>query len=100
MKNCQHVLLLMVLTQLCLLLCEALVSLVLIRRWSYVRHSYLGAIRAAFEMRGHVAAGRRQIRAFRRRGDFAMLRFLTWRLNRWGELMTVLKLGLPKVEKR
>jgi len=99
MKNCQHALLVMLISQVLLLVCEALASLVLIRSWSYVRHSYIGAIRAAFQMRSHVAACRRQTRAFRQRGDFGMLRFLTWRLNRWGELMQVLKLGLPKVEK-
>jgi GT2 family glycosyltransferase len=99
MKNSQHFLLLLVASQIFLLLCEAAVSLVLIRSWRYVRHSYLGAIRAAFQMRRHVSACRRQIRAFRKRGDFGMLRFMTWRLNRWGELRTVLKLGLPKVGK-
>jgi len=51
-------------------------------------------------MRAHVFAWRRQIRGFRQHGDFWMLRFLTWRVNRAYELKHVLRLGLPKVEKK
>jgi Predicted glycosyltransferases len=100
MKNSQHVLLLLLIPHLLLLLCEALVSLAMIRQWSYVRKSYFGAIAEAFRMRGHIFEWRRRIGAFRKRGDFGMMRFLTWRLNRWGELIQILKLGLPKVEQR
>ena len=41
MKNCQHILLLLLIPHLLMLLAEAAVSLVLVRRWSYVRNSYL-----------------------------------------------------------
>jgi len=100
MKNAQHFLLLTVASHILLLCCEALVSLVLFRSWRFTRHVYFGAIFAAFKMRGHISECRRQIRGFRRRGDFAMLRFMTWRLNRWGELNQIISLGLPKVENR
>jgi GT2 family glycosyltransferase len=100
LKNSQHLLLLLLIPHLLLLLCEAFVSLVLIRRWSYVQKSYFDAVVDVFKMRGHIFAWRGKIRSFRRRGDFWMLRFLTWRLNRWGELTQILKLGLPKVEQR
>ena len=41
LKDCEHILLLMVPLQVLLLLLEAIVALVLIRRWSFVRKSYL-----------------------------------------------------------
>ena len=100
MKNSRHILLLLLIPHLAFLLVEALASLVLLRNWPYVRKAYIGAIADAFRMRGHVWAWRRRIHSFRQRGDFALLRFLTWRLNRWGELMQVLKLGLPKIDPR
>jgi hypothetical protein len=97
MKNGQHILLLLLIPHLALLLVEALASLVLLRNWRYVRKAYFGAIAEAFRMRGHVREWRRRIKSFRRRGDFKLLRFLTWRVNRWGELTQVLRLGLPKI---
>jgi hypothetical protein len=98
MKNCQHIRLLLLISHLALLLAEALVSLVLLRNWPYVRKAYFGAMIEAFRMRRHVSTWRRQINSFRQRGDFALLRFLTWQLNRWGELRLVFKLGLPKID--
>ena len=100
MKNTQHVLLLLVLSNIFLLGCEALASLVLIRNWRFTRHAHFGAIAAAFKMRDHILQCRRQIRTFRRKGDLAALRFMTWRLNRWGELQQILRLGMIKVDKR
>jgi GT2 family glycosyltransferase len=97
MKNGQHILLLLLIPHLVLLLVEALVSLILLRNGRYVRKAYFEAIVAAFRMHGHVWSWRRRIHSFRQRGDFALLRFITWRLNRWGELMQVLRLGLPKI---
>ena len=99
MKNCQHILLPLLISHLALLLVEALVSLVLLRNWPYVRKAYFGAMIEAFRMRGHVSTWRRQINSFRQRGDFALLRFLTWQLNRWGEFRQILKLGMIKVDK-
>jgi GT2 family glycosyltransferase len=99
MKNARNILLLLVLSNVFLLGCEALVSLVLIRNWRFTRHAYFGAIAAAFQMRDHIAQSRRQIRTFRQSGDLAALKFMTWRLNRWGELRQMLKLGIIKVDK-
>ena len=98
MKNSQNILLLLLIPHLALLLVEALASLLLLRNWRYVRKAYLEAIAEAFRMHGHVWAWRRRIHSFRQHGDFALLRFLTWRLNRWGELLQILKLGLPKID--
>lgn len=98
MKNGQHILLFLLIPHLFLLLLEALASLVLIRRWSYVRKSYLGAVTDAFRMLPHVSEWRRRIRGFRKRSDFRMLRFLRLRPSRWDEVKRLLKFGVPKVE--
>jgi GT2 family glycosyltransferase len=98
LKNSQHVLLLLLIPHLLLLLTEAVVSLLLVRRWSYVRKSYLSAITEAFRMRTHVFEWRKRIHGFRRRGDFWMLRFLRLKPNRWDEIKRLFKYGTPKVD--
>ncbi len=98
MKNGQHLLLLLLIPHLLLLLAEALVSLILVRRWSYVRKSYLSAIAAAFGMHQHVREWRKRISGFRQRGDFWMLRFLRLKPSRWDEVMRLFKFGAPKVD--
>lgn len=97
LKNCQHILLLMVPLQLILLLLEAVTGLLIFRRWSFVRRAYLGAITACWSLRSHIFSERRRIRNFRRRSDWRMLRFLRLRLNRWDELRNVRRYGVPKV---
>ena len=82
LKNGQHLLLLLVPLQLGLLALEALVSLALVRRWSFVKRAYWDSLMDCWRLRKHVLAERRRIRQFRRRCDLCMLRFLRWRLNR------------------
>ena len=99
LKNCQHVLLLMVPLQ-CLLLClEAMIGLLLVRRWSFIRRAYIEAFVDCWRQRKHIRSERRRIRAIRRRSDWWMLRFLRLRLNRWDELGRLRRYGLPKVTK-
>lgn len=98
LKNAQHILLLLLIPHLLLLMLEVLVSLVLIRRWSYVRKSYLGAVTDAFRMMPTVRGWRKRIRGFRKRSDFYMLRFLRFRPNRWDEVKRLFKFGIPHVE--
>ena len=100
LKNSQHVLLVLLIPQLLLLLAEAVVSLLLIRRWSYVRKSYFKAIADAFRMLPHVREWRRRIKPIRQRGDFAMLRFLRLRPGRWDDFKRLFQLGVPKVDVR
>jgi GT2 family glycosyltransferase len=100
MKNAQHILLLLIIPQLLLLLVEALVSLVLMRRWGYVRRSYLKAITDAFGMLGHAREWRRKIKAVRKRSDFAMLRYIRLRPGRWDEVKRLFQFGVPKVDAR
>ena len=100
LKNAQHVLLLLVIPHLFLLGFEALVSLLLVRRWSYVRQSYVRAVPACWAMRAHVRDWRRRIRGFRQRGDFQMLRFLRFKPSRWTDFTKLLHWGVPKVDRR
>ncbi len=100
LKNARNLLLLLVPLQLGLLALEAVASLVLVGRWSFVRRAYWDAVADCWRLRGHVRDERRRIRALRRRGDFWMLRFLRARLNRWDELQRLRRFGVPKVTPR
>ena len=97
LKNCQHVLLLLVPLQLLLLAAEAAASLVLVRRWSFIQKAYIRAVLGCWELRRHVFAERQRNRALRRRSDWRMLRFFRLRLNRWDEFLNLRRHGLPKV---
>lgn len=100
LKNSQHILLLLLIPHLLLLLAEAVVSLLLVRRWSHVRRAYLSAIADAFRMMPHVRKWRCKICGFRQHGDFWMLRFLRLTPSRWGEVKRLFTVGIPKVDKR
>jgi GT2 family glycosyltransferase len=97
LKNARHLLLLLAGLQLLLLAGEAAVSLVIVRRWSFVSRAYIAAIRDCWRLRHHVLAERKRLVTLRRRSDWWMLRFLRLRPNRWDELLRIRKMGLPKV---
>jgi hypothetical protein len=86
--------------QLFLLLAEALVALVLVRRWSFVKRAYGEAVYDVWRLRFHVAAERQRLKANRRRGDLWMLRFLRLRPNRWDEVVRMLRFGPPAVSQK
>jgi hypothetical protein len=98
LKNGRNVLLLLLIPHLLLLGAEALASLVLVRRWSYVRKSYLSAVADAFRMLPHVRMWRCRISGFRQHGDFWMLRFLRLKPSRWAEVKSLFTAGVPKVD--
>jgi GT2 family glycosyltransferase len=98
LKNSQHILLILLVPHLFLLATEAVVSLLVVRRWSHIRRCYIGAILDCWRLRAHVLSWRRRIRAFRRRSDFFMLRFLRLKPARWLDFKAVIRLGLPKVD--
>jgi GT2 family glycosyltransferase len=100
LKNARHFLLLVVPLQLGLLALEAMASLVLVRRWSFVKRAYWDAVADCWRLHKHILSERRRIRQFRRRGDLGMLRFLRGSLNRWGELQRLRRFGVPKVTPR
>jgi len=77
---------------------ETFVLLLLIRRWKFVQTSFINAITDCWRLRKHIMAERHRIRQFRKRSDFQMLRFLSWRWNRLYEISRVFKFGLPKVD--
>ena len=97
LKNAHHLLVLLVPLQLGLLVLEALAGLALVRRWSFVKRAYWGAVADCWRLRGHIMDERRRIRQFRRRGDLWMIRFLRCRLNRWDEIQRLRRFGVPKV---
>jgi GT2 family glycosyltransferase len=98
MKNAQHILLLLLLSQFALLFVESIVALALVRRWSYVRKSYFGAMKDAIGMMSQVRQWRARIKGFRRRGDFWMLRFIRLRPGRLEDLKRLFAFGMPKVD--
>jgi GT2 family glycosyltransferase len=98
LKNCQGPLLLLLVPHLLLLAAEAFVSLLLVRRWAYVRKSYLSAVADALRMLPVVRQRRAAIRTFRKRGDFWMLRFLRLKPGRWDEVKRLFAFGTPKVD--
>jgi GT2 family glycosyltransferase len=100
MKNGRNFLLLLLIPHLFLLLLESLAALILVRRWSYVRKSYLAAIADAFRMMPHVREWRRRIHGFRERGDFWMLRFLRLKPSRWEEIVRLFTVGPPKIDSK
>jgi N-acetylglucosaminyl-diphospho-decaprenol L-rhamnosyltransferase len=97
LKNAQHILLLLVPLQAAWLALEAVVGLLLVRRWSFVREVYLAAFADCWRLRGHILNERRRIRQCRRRSDWQMLRFFRWQLNRWDEIRRLWRFGIPKV---
>lgn len=100
LKNAQHLLLLLLLPALALMMAEALLGVVMLRRGSFFTRSFVAPLRDCWRWRDHIRAERRRIRSFRRRGDWWMLRFFRFRFNRWADWKRMWKLGLPKVEAR
>ncbi len=100
LKNCQHILLLMVPLQLLLLSVEACGAALLIRRWSFIKRAYIDAVLGCWGLRRHILAERSRLKQLRRRSDWQMLRFLGWRLNRCYELANFRRHGLPKLSHR
>jgi GT2 family glycosyltransferase len=96
-KNAQDLLLFMIPLQIILLLAEAFVALLLIRRWGFVRRAYIDALAACWGLRRHIRAERRRHAPQRRRSDAWLLRFLRLRPNRWDEVVRMRRYGAPKV---
>ncbi len=100
LKNCQHLLLLMLPPQLLLLGLEAFVMAALTRRWSYARRTWVDAIRDCWRLRRHILAERRRLEPLRRHSDWWMLRFLHLQLNRWHEIQNCRRFGFPRVDSK
>lgn len=98
LKNSQSILLLLIIPHLFMVFAEALLSLILVRRWAYIRKAYWSALVDVWKMRGHIRDWRRRIRGFRQRNDFWMLRFMRLKPARWAEIERLFKFGPPKVD--
>ncbi len=95
-KNCQHLLLLLLVPCVLLILLEGLATLVMTRSWSLFEKTCWGALAGFWSLRTHVRQKRKEIRSFRRHGDFWMLRFLRFGFGRWHEVKALLQRGFPK----
>jgi N-acetylglucosaminyl-diphospho-decaprenol L-rhamnosyltransferase len=97
LKNAQHLLLFLCLTQLAIVALEMLFVMVTTRRWSVVRKAYLSALLDVWRLRHHVKKERQRVKKLRRCGDLTMLRFLKLRPGRWVDIEKLLRLGPPRV---
>ncbi|MBN2506062.1 MAG: glycosyltransferase family 2 protein [Verrucomicrobia bacterium] len=95
-KNCQHVLLLLLLPCTLLILLEGLLTLLISRSGTLARDVSLRPLAAAWRLRTHIRNQRRHIRTLRRHGDFHMLRFLRPGFGRSAEIRTLLRRGFPR----
>ena len=100
LKNCRHILLLLVPMQLLVLAAEASLMGLVAHRWRHVRLAYGGALKDCWRLRRHIFTERRKLRSIRKHGDWWMLRFLRLRLNRWDEFLRWRRFGVPKVDAR
>ena len=99
LKNAQHILLLCAFLQVLMLIGEAMLLLVISRRWKFVWNSYFKAIIDAFKMWRHILDKRKFNRRIRRRSDWAMARmFLRFRINRWDRVKDFFKGKRPVVK--
>jgi hypothetical protein len=97
LKNAQHALLLLCLTQALWVFLEVLAVLATTRQWGSVRRAYVRAFKELWNMRHHIRTERRRISLLRKHGDIWMLRFLRLRPGRWGDVVKLFRLGPPKV---
>src|SRR5260221_3619634 len=81
LKNAQHLLLLLCISQFLWVFLETLWVFVITRSLSKVYRAYVLAIVDVWKFRKHVLRERDRIRTFRRRGDWWMLRFFRLRLG-------------------
>jgi len=83
-KNAQSILLLCGMLQIFMLIGEALLLLIVSRKWQFVWNCYFKAIIDVFKMWPHIRKMRKFIRRIRHRSDWDMARmFLRFRINRW-----------------
>ena len=95
-KNCQHIFLLMLAPCVCMVFVEGLITGVMTRNWTLAKATSWDAVKDFWRLRRHIREERRNIAAFRRRGDFWMLRFFRFGFGRSIEIAKVLKGGFPK----
>ncbi len=95
-KNCQHLLLLMLVPCTLLILLEGLATWMMTRSWSLAKGTALDPLTDFWRLHGHVLEQRRRIASFRRHGDFWMLRFFRFGFGRWEEVVKISRSGFPR----
>jgi hypothetical protein len=100
LKNCQHILLPVIVPLVVLMFLESLAGALLLRRWSFARASFWSVLTDCWRLRGHILEKRKEVAAFRKHSDFWMLRFFRLRPNRWDEVKRTIKFGPPRVDAR
>jgi len=95
-KNCQHVLLLMLLPNIAIILLEGLLVLLMTRNAAMAKRVSLDVFADCWRLRHHVFKERKRVRSFRRHGDFWMLRFFRLGFGRSHEIKAIFKRGFPK----
>jgi GT2 family glycosyltransferase len=95
-KNCQHLLLLMLLPCAAFIVLEGLFVWLMTRDAAIAKKISVDAFADFWRLRGHVFKQRKRIHSFRRRGDFWMLRFFRLGFGRSHEIRAILKRGFPK----
>ena len=100
LKDAQHILLLLLFPAIALILAEGLGGAILLRRWSFFSRTCWQALCGCWKLRDHVRRERKRIKSFRKRGDFWILRFFSFRFGRWEDYHAILKHGMPKVAQR
>jgi GT2 family glycosyltransferase len=98
--HAQHILFVLLVPMLALFAIESVIGWCVLRRWSFFRNTFLDALRDCWWQRAAIRRQRALVRRLRRRSDFYMLRFLTWRLAHWEDFRRIVKLGLPVVDAR
>jgi GT2 family glycosyltransferase len=95
-KNCQHLLLLMLLPCAAFIVLEGLFVLMMTRNTAVAKKVSVDTFADFWRLRNHVLKERKRIRSFRRRGDFWMLRFFRLGFGRSHEIRAIFKRGFPK----
>ncbi len=99
-KNCQHLLLLMLLPCAALIVLEGCSVLLMTKNAAIAKRVSVDVFADFWRLRHHVFQERKRIRSFRRRGDFWMLRFFRLGFGRSYEIKAIFKLGFPKFNRR
>ena len=98
-KNCQHLLLLMLLPNAGLIVLEGLFVLLMTRNAAVAKRVSLDVFADCWRLRQHVLKERKRINSFRRWGDFWMLRFFRLGFGRSHEIRAIFKRGFPKINR-
>lgn len=95
LKNANGPLLLLLVTQIIFIVCEAVIGTVISRRLSFLHWALFKPLADCWRLRAHVWRHRQNVHKFRQHGDFWILRqFFCFQFGRWADVKRLLKFGL------